>query len=79
MSSRITNLDVVFRDATDPILIEDLDGIVIDLNEQAVRTYGFAREDLIGQPSESGIHNDIYGETVDCSVDAQLDTAQDND
>ena len=50
MSSGFTKLEVVFRDATDPILIEDLDGIVIDVNEQAVRTYGFAREELIGQP-----------------------------
>ncbi len=38
MSSGFTKLEVVFRDATDPILMEDLDGIVIDMNEQAVRT-----------------------------------------
>jgi hypothetical protein len=38
MSSGFTKLEVVFRDATDPILIKDLDGIVIDVNEQAVPT-----------------------------------------
>ena len=40
----------VFMDATDPIIIEDLDGIVLDLNREAERAYGFAREELIGKP-----------------------------
>ena len=44
------NLDAVFRDATDPILIEDLDGFVLDLNQEAVKTYGFERNELIGRP-----------------------------
>jgi len=32
---RLSELETVFRDATDPILIEDLDGTVIDMNDQA--------------------------------------------
>ena len=40
----------VFMDATDPILIEDLTGRIIDLNREAERTYGWTREELIGRP-----------------------------
>jgi PAS domain S-box-containing protein len=40
----------VFMDAADPIIIEDLDGVVIDLNFEAERSYGFSRADLIGKP-----------------------------
>ena len=40
----------VFMDAADPILIEDLDGHVIDLNHEAERVYGWPREALIGRP-----------------------------
>ncbi len=39
----------VFMDASDPIIIEDLDGNIIDLNFEAERSYKFAREDLIGK------------------------------
>ena len=46
----LKNLDAVFRDATEPILIEDLDGFVLDLNQEAVKTYGFERNELIGRP-----------------------------
>ncbi len=40
----------VFMDASDPILIEDLDGVVVDLNAEVERRYGFSRERLIGRP-----------------------------
>ncbi len=45
-----TRLETVFRDATDPILIEDLEGVVLDLNDEAVRTYGYSRDELKGRP-----------------------------
>ena len=49
--NRLKNkLDAVFRDATDPILIEDFDGFVLDLNQEAVKIYGFERNELIGRP-----------------------------
>jgi eukaryotic-like serine/threonine-protein kinase len=50
MSNPLKNLGAVFRDATDPILIEDLDGRVVDLNDEAVKTYGFTRDELVGRP-----------------------------
>ncbi len=40
----------VFMDASDPIIIEDLNGVVQDLNDEAVRSYGYSREELIGKP-----------------------------
>ena len=40
----------VFMDATDPILIEDLTGRIIDLNREAERTYGWTRDELVGRP-----------------------------
>lgn len=40
----------VFKDASDPIIIEDLDGRIIDLNLEAERIYGWTRNELLGQP-----------------------------
>ncbi len=40
----------VFRDGNDPILIEDLNGTVIEMNREAERAYGWSREELIGRP-----------------------------
>ena len=41
----------VFEDASDPITIEDLDGIIIDINLEAELVFGYSREELIGKPS----------------------------
>jgi len=38
----------VFMDSVDPILIEDLDGNVLDMNKQAELSYGWARNELVG-------------------------------
>ena len=42
----------VFRDGADPILIEDLQGRILNLNAEAERAYGWSREELLGAPSE---------------------------
>ncbi len=39
----------VFMDGADPIIIEDLNGRIIDLNREAVRAYGWSREELLGK------------------------------
>ena len=46
----LRRMSKVFMDAADPILIEDPDGRVIDMNDEAERSYGWSRDELIGQP-----------------------------
>lgn len=50
----------VFMDSADPILIENLDGIVIDMNDEAVRSYGFSREELVGKPIKTLVPPERY-------------------
>lgn len=45
--------ELVFNNSIDPIIIEDLNGVIIDLNAQAEIVYGFTREELIGQPIQT--------------------------
>jgi PAS domain S-box-containing protein len=39
----------VFHDATDPIVIADLEGRMIEINNEAVREYGYSRDELLGE------------------------------
>jgi PAS domain S-box-containing protein len=39
----------VFMDAADPIIIENLSGLIIDMNREAEREYGWKRHELIGK------------------------------
>lgn len=50
----------VFIDAVDPILIENLEGIVIDLNEEAELIYGWSREELLGVPIKTIVPADKH-------------------
>lgn len=43
-------LRCIFQDLADPIIVEDLDGIVLDMNEEAERIYGWERQELVGKP-----------------------------
>jgi two-component system CheB/CheR fusion protein len=40
----------VFMASVDPVFIIDLEGKVANLNDEAVRTYGFSREQMLGKP-----------------------------
>lgn len=42
-------LSKVFMDATDAIIIEDLEGVVLDVNREAERAYGWSRNELVGE------------------------------
>ena len=55
----------VFRDAVDPILIEDLDGLVVDMNKEAERSYGWSRQDLIGWPIKTIVPPERHGQADD--------------
>jgi two-component system CheB/CheR fusion protein len=47
--SDLRRMSKVFQDAGDPIIIEDLSGQIIHLNDEAVAAYGYSREELMGQ------------------------------
>ena len=40
----------VFMEGSDPIVIEDTEGCILDLNPEAEQIYGWTREELLGQP-----------------------------
>ncbi len=50
IEERLQHLSKVFMEATVPIILEDVDGSITDLNAEAEQTYGWRREELIGQP-----------------------------
>ena len=50
----------VFMDAADPIVIEDMSGIIIDMNREAEKEYGWQRGELIGKSIRSLIPRDSY-------------------
>ncbi len=47
--ARLRFLSRVLMTVSDPILIEDLDGKIIEVNDEAVRVYGWPRQELLGQ------------------------------
>jgi two-component system CheB/CheR fusion protein len=44
------HLSKVFTDALEPIVIVDLEGRIVDLNDEVVRSYGWTHDDLLDQP-----------------------------
>ncbi|HUK32367.1 MAG TPA: PAS domain-containing protein, partial [Vicinamibacterales bacterium] len=48
---RLHRMSKVYTDGLDPILIVDLQGRIIDLNDEVVRSYGWTRNDLMNQPA----------------------------
>ncbi|PQO43668.1 chemotaxis protein CheB [Blastopirellula marina] len=46
------HMSKVFVDAAEPIIVEDLEGRVTDLNAEAERVYGYKRAELIGESYE---------------------------
>ena len=60
VEQQLAGMSKVFRDGSDPILIENLDGIVIDLNREAERAYGWSREELIGEPIQTLVPPDRH-------------------
>lgn len=58
METELRKLSRVYMESADPILIQDLSGTILDLNEQVERVYGWKREDLIGLPWDTLIAGD---------------------
>ena len=46
----LRRMSKVFMEATVPMSIQDLSGRIIDINPEVERTYGWSRDELLGQP-----------------------------
>lgn len=49
-SNQLQLMTKVFLDGNDPIIIEDLSGNILALNNEAENCYGWLREELLGKP-----------------------------
>ena len=49
VEDRLRTLSKVFMEATDPIIIEDPDGRVVEMNHEAERAYGWSRAEMLGE------------------------------
>jgi PAS domain S-box-containing protein len=58
--NKLHQLSWVFRDAADPIIIEDLSGTIIEINREAERSYGWSRDELIGKSIKNLLLPDRY-------------------
>ena len=50
VQSDLRHMSEVFKDGGDPVFIVNLQGDILDLNDEAIRAYGYAREGLMGKP-----------------------------
>lgn len=50
LESELCRMARVFLDGADPIVMEDLNGSIVDLNTEAEHFYGWTREELTGRP-----------------------------
>jgi PAS domain S-box-containing protein len=51
IQTQLHQLSRVFMDAADPIIIEDLSGMVVEMNREAEAVYGWSRDELAGKPA----------------------------
>ncbi len=65
LEDNLRRMSKVFMEAADPIIIENLDGIVIEMNEEVERSYGWSREELIGQPIRTIVPEDRHEQAND--------------
>jgi PAS domain S-box-containing protein len=76
-------LSKVFEDSSDPILITDLSGNIMDLNEAAIEAYGYSRTELLGKdigifaPEEAQItHDALYQRCIKGEVLKNIEGAR---
>ncbi len=48
IEAQMHRMTKVFMDGADPIVIRDLDGIVLDVNHETERAFGWTRDELVG-------------------------------
>ncbi len=65
MEKELSGLSKVFADAADPIIIEDSNGLVIDMNPEAERLYGWDRDQLLGLPIKTIVPPERHSQADD--------------
>ena len=60
LENKLRQWSRVFMDAADPIIIEDLSGIIVDMNREAERKFGWTRQELIGKSIRSLVPAERY-------------------
>lgn len=60
LENKLRQWSRVFMDAADPIIIENLSGIITDMNREAERKFGWKRQELIGKSIRSLIPPDRH-------------------
>ena len=60
LENKLRQWSRVFMDAADPVIIEDLSGIIVDMNREAETKFGWKRHDLIGKSIRSLVPADRY-------------------
>jgi two-component system CheB/CheR fusion protein len=60
VAQRLQMLSRVFQVASDPILVQDRAGKIVELNEACARIYGWTRDELLGKPASMLIPPDHY-------------------
>jgi two-component system, sensor histidine kinase and response regulator len=60
----LRRMSTVFKDAADPIIIEDLNGIISDLNDETERAYGWLRKELIGTSIKTIVPPERHKQTI---------------
>lgn len=51
--SRLTLFEKLFEQAPDPVLVTDLQGLIVHVNAQVEESFGYGRSELIGKPVET--------------------------
>jgi methyl-accepting chemotaxis protein len=60
--TKVDRLSRVFENAADAIIIEDLDGVIVAVNQATEREYGWSRKEMIGRPIKILVPEDRHQE-----------------
>jgi len=63
--NEIRKLSKVFLDGTNPIIIENLNGDILELNDEAINVYGFSREELINKSINTLVPNEYHSRMIE--------------
>ncbi len=65
LEARLQRMTKVFMDAADPIIIRDLQGRIVEVNDEVERTYGWSRDELIGKLSLAALPEEWHAKFED--------------